>query len=171
LFKLKNQQRKDVEQILKIKPNRALTGHGAPFPQADKLDKIIKLLLLIGDMGDSTKAEIFLCQEIVYRQWDYYLNALKWLGLVKKDPVEQRYTLTDDGSKCFAMTEPERIFFIAERVFSNEIFNAFLTIEKPSFSASVLQRNKLNPESSTLGRRMQTVRAWKKYLFTMLDIY
>lgn len=169
LFKLESPVLFDSKNILRIPVDNDLTGFNAPFPQSDRMDKVVEVFLKMGEMGCVTKEELFFDFDLVSRQWDYYLNALIWLGLVNKDTLNNCYVLSEKGSLLFEMPEGKRLFEIAKTVFSNDIFNAFLLTDSPVISQSIKNRNGFVSESTFL-RRMQTVKSWKKYLFNVLGL-
>lgn len=165
LFKLEQPENiLDIDTLLLTKIDNSQTGFGKPFPQADRLDKVIQVLLIIGRLECATKEEIFLGFDLVTRQWDYYLNALIWLGLAEEDPIKSCYVLTDKGISLLSVNESMRLLKIAQIFFSNDIFNAFLNNDKPHISESIKKRNGFSSDSTTFGRRMSTVRSWKKFV-------
>jgi hypothetical protein len=169
LFKLEAPKRVEPKELLKTKVDNDLTGFNAPFPQADRFNKVMEVFLKLGELECATKDELFFDFDLVNRQWDYYLNALIWLGLVSKDNSNECFVLSENGVLLFESTENERIFKIAKIAFSNDIFNAFLSIDNPIISQSLKTRNGLTSDSTFL-RRIQTVKSWKKYIFSLLEL-
>lgn len=169
LFKLEAPKRVEPKELLKTKVNNDLTGFNAPFPQADKFNKIMEVFLKLGELECATKDELFFDFDLVTRQWDYYLNALIWLGLATKDTANECFVLSEKGLSLFESTENERVFEIAKIAFSNDIFNAFLSVENPTINQSLKTRNGLTSDSTFL-RRMQTVKSWKKHIFSLLGL-
>lgn len=164
LFKLEQPENTlDIDTLLLTKIDNSQTGFGKPFPQADRLEKVIQVLLIIGRLECATKEEIFLGFDLVTRQWDYYLNALVWLGLAEEDPIKSCYILTDKGVSLLGVNESMRLLKIAQIFFSNDIFNAFLNNEQPHISEALKKRNELYSDSTFI-RRMSTVRSWKRFV-------
>lgn len=169
LFKLESPKRVEPKELLKTKVNNDLTGFNAPFPQADRFNKVMEVFLKLGELECATKEELFFDFDLVARQWDYYLNALIWLGLVHKDTTNECFVLRDKGISLFSSPENERVYEIAKIAFSNDIFNAFLSIDNPTINQRLKNRNGLTSESTFL-RRMRTVKSWKKYVFSLLGL-
>jgi hypothetical protein len=169
LFKLEAPKRVEPKELLKTKVNKDLTGFNAPFPQADRFNKVMEVFLKLGELECATKDELFFDFDLVTRQWDYYLNALIWLGLASKDTTNECFVLSEKGISLFEATENERIFEIAKTAFSNDIFNAFLSTDNPIINQSLKTRNGLTSDTTFL-RRMQTVKSWKKHIFSLLEL-
>ena len=129
----------------------------------------MEVFLKLGELECATKDELFFDFDLVTRQWDYYLNALIWLGLATKDTANECFVLSEKGILLFESTENERIFEIAKIAFSNDIFSAFLSVENPTINQSLKTRNGLTSDSTFL-RRMQTVKSWKKHIFSLLGL-
>jgi predicted transcriptional regulator len=169
LFKLESPKRVEPKELLKTKVNNDLTGFNAPFPQADRFNKVMEILLKLGELECATKDELFFDFDLVTRQWDYYLNALIWLGLATKDTANECFVLSEKGASLFSSAEDERVFEIAKIAFSNDIFNAFLSTDKPVINNRLRKSNSLTSESTFL-RRIQTVKSWKKYIFSLFGL-
>lgn len=168
LFKLEQPMLLNPQQLFNTPINPMLTGFGAPFPQADSMDTLLNLLLSMAADELYSKEELFADYALVPRQWDYYLNALIWLGLVFKC-AEGYFRLTLRGHQLLELSEQERVFYIAQTAFSNDIFNAHLHAENPFICAESRLNNGLSTDS-TFQRRIQTVKAWRWYLFQVLRI-
>ncbi len=141
------------------------TGHGAPFPQADRIDKVFALFLKLSERGPLTKEELFFTYNIVPRQYDYYLNALRWMGLVEEvsDAKEAKYRLTSEGARIAKKTEKGVLREMAKIVFSNDLCNRFVLNVDPDISKAIKSRNGLGGSDSTFRRRIQTIKSWKRY--------
>jgi hypothetical protein len=157
-----------LSELMQTRVNPELTGHGAPFPQADRFVRLVEVFLKVRELDCADKESIFEDQDVTPRQWDYYLNALKWLGYVILDEERACYKLTAEGLEVASMNEQQRLFHMACRAFSNEIFNAFLHSDNPHIPSGARTRNRLTAES-TFDRRMQTVKAWKWYIFNFFE--
>lgn len=170
LFKLLSGDRSGFYKVLRTPINKYQTGFGAPFPQADSLDKVLAIFYLLDAKGSATKEELFEGLDIVPRQWDYYANALLWLGLAVYDREgrDRKLFLSGLGSRLIKMPEKERLLVIGEIAFSNEVFNYFLTSDNPIIPKGVLIKNGLNPETSTPLRRYQTILGWRRFLIRAL---
>ena len=147
------------------------TSAAAPFPQADDFDKVFAGLRELNTSGPLTKEEIFHRYDIDPRQFDYYLNVLRWMKLAEEEEVTggtratrgaRRYRLTRKGQNICAEPDLEALFGMAQIAFSNDLFNLFLRGDAPDIPAEIRQRNALNADS-TFRRRLQTVKSWKGY--------
>src|SRR5699024_236670 len=125
---------------------------------------VLEVFYLLDGCGSATKEELFEGLNFVARQWDYYLNALLWLGLAVYDRELKINKLSGLGRELMAMSEKERLLRIGEIAFSNEVFNYFLTHDRPNMSGDILRRNGLNPKASTTPRRFNTVLGWRRFL-------
>ena len=138
------------------------TGYGAPFPQADRIDKILAIFLRLSEAGTLTKEELFASYNIVPRQHDYYVNALRWMGLVEISKYEGLWRLTSRG-KCIAKNPERKILQeMGKIIFSNDLCNQFISSNIPDIRMDIRKRNGLEKDS-TFHRRIQTIRGWKKY--------
>lgn len=165
LYKLLSDESFGFEKILETPVNKYETGFNAPFPQADRLDKILEVFYLLGEKGEATKEELFEGLDFVPRQWDYYLNALVWLGLIVYDKESRLNKLSDLGSKLILMPERKRLLKIGQIAFSNEVFNCFLENDEPVvIDDRLLRINGLNPEATTTFRRFRTIVGWRNFL-------
>ena len=169
LFKLLSGERFGFDRLLKTSVNKHETGFGAPFPQADRLDKVLEVFYLLDGNGAATKEELFEGLNFVARQWDYYLNALLWLGLAVYDRESKINKLSKLGCELMAMSEKARLLKIGEIAFSNEVFNYFLTHDRPTIPGDILRRNGLNPAASTTPRRFNTILGWRRFLSRVLE--
>lgn len=148
------------------------TSVAVPFPQANDFNKVFAGLRELNTSGPLTKEEIFHGYDIDPRQFDYYLNALRWMKLAEEEEVPdgaraargaRRYQLTRKGLDICAEPDLEALFGMAQIAFSNDLFNLFLCRDAPDIPARIWQRNDLNANSTTFKRRLQTVESWKRY--------
>ena len=80
----------------KIKLNDELPQSEVPLPQADSFSKVIGTLELFNN-GLTTASEVAEELEFDNRQGKYYIDALRYLGLVDKDDNFGRYKLSPSG--------------------------------------------------------------------------
>lgn len=146
------------------------TGYGAPFPQADRIDKILAVFLRLSEAGPLSKEALFASYNIVPRQHDYYVNALRWMGLVKITGEEKSVCqLTPEGKRIAKKPEREILQEMGKVIFSNDLCHQFISSDVPDIRMDIRRRNGLEKDS-TFHRRIQTVRSWKKYLQEVLSI-
>ena len=153
----------DDLRAVRVHPSK--TGHGAPFPQADRIDKVFALFLRLSEEEPLTKEKLFSAYNIVPRQYDYYLNALRWMGLAEdvSDSKDTKYRLTLEGTRIAKKTEKGVFCEMAKIVFSNDLCNRFVLNSDPEIPKAIRNRNGLGGSGSTFRRRMQTIRSWRKY--------
>ena len=158
-------------ELKSVQVNPELTDIKVPFPQADNFHKILTLFCDLRQEGPLTKQELFQNHSIVVRQYDYYLNALRWMRLVEVEKSGRKnttYRLSDLGSRLGKYSDTDVVFEMAKIVFSNDLFNKYLNSENPHIPSSIRRRNRLETES-TFKRRTRTVVSWKKYFRRLFD--
>ena len=148
-----------------VKTDNSKTDTNAPFPQADSFEKILAAFLKLDQHGLLTKEELFADENINPRQYDYYASALRWMRLAKKDrdPDGIKYLLTELGLSLAKRPVKEILFEMAKIIFSNDLCCLFIFDEDPRIPEEIEKRNGLNREKTTFGRRIQTIKSWKRY--------
>lgn len=147
-----------------IQVNESNIDLSVPFPQADKFDTIHSMLIMISSHPCMTKEELKLNFDIVDRQIDYYYNVLKWLKLCKEE--NDCMVLTDKAVSILELSFKDRMIELTKLVFSEPIFNNVLN-NKP-VTMTLFQRYRVNSES-TMGRRLQTAKAWITYFKKIIE--
>ena len=160
-FKFKHPDDK-IFSLFNIKVDASKIDTTIPFPQADKFDRINDMLIIISNNEPISKDQLAAHFDIVPRQIDYYFNVLKWLKLCSE--VEDNLILTHDGKQLIKLSFRKRMQEIAKIVFSDSIMNAVLDRQIPS--TKMFQEYSVE-SSSTIERRLQTVRAWITYFRSM----
>lgn len=159
-------------ELKSVQVNPELTDIKVPFPQADNFHKILTLFCDLRQEGPLTKEELFQNHSIVARQYDYYLNALRWMRLVEVEKggrgTSRSYRLSDLGSRLGKYSDTDIVFEMAKIVFSNDLFNKYLNSENPYIPHSIRIRNRLETKS-TFERRTRTIVSWKKYFRRLFD--
>ncbi len=154
--------------IKAIKPRRGDVNESAPFPQADKLDKVIDVVIKIAGVESTSKEDISLMFDIVPRQIDYYCNAALWLGLINYNGQSQSYQATDLGMTIARQSYANQVAEIAKIALTNEVFNFVLHNPKLAVPASIRNQSGLSSES-TYGRRLMTVKSWLSHFERVLS--
>lgn len=141
------------------------TGHSAPFPQANSLDKILDIFLKLFEAGPLTNEDLFYTYNLVPRQYYYYVDALRWMGLVERisGSLKTEYQLTSTGLRIAKKPEIEIMYEMAKIIFSNELCNCFVHDHNPNIPQEMRARNGLGNSDKTFRRRMATIRRWRKY--------
>jgi hypothetical protein len=149
----------------------------APFPQADSVDRLIKIAELITKKPVS-KNEIAAIFDFEERQASYYLNACKYLGLAEQRKVskESIWSGSPTAKNIFASNKSSQIEYFCLLILSIDscakIFLALQdnkTIGKPEIQ-HIFNRSKdsLNCSGETTKRRAKTVEAWAKWVDSMV---
>ena len=138
------------------------TGNGAPFPQADDFSKVIYGLLKLGESQPISKQELFGNFDLDPRQFDYYFNALRWLGLAEQEGRGGDCILTDEGEYLFSVSEKNRISLLYDILRSDPLELEMLTISPSEYTPRLLTKN--NMSGSTPARRKSTIVQWDNYL-------
>lgn len=144
-------------------------GLGSLTPQADRMDRVLALPLLV-EKGYSDADRIAQDQQFDPRQSSYYRRAAELLGLVRAGKKE--YELTELGRKFAAESEPERNKIAAGRMARipviHEVLERLYSREDAEVTSSEIEKilAQYDPvlHGSTLGRRRQTIVAWLRWL-------
>lgn len=154
--------------IRAIKQRRGVVSDSAPFPQADKLDKVIALVIKIAGAELTPKEEIALMFDMVPRQIDYYCNAAVWLKLVEYSSRGQSYLATNEGLVFAKLSYPHQIAEVAKFALTNSVFNFVLHNPNSDVPSAIRDDNGLSA-GSTYRRRLLTVKSWLSYIDKVLS--
>ncbi len=141
-----------------------------PFPQANSFEIVTKTLdLVYSDVN--TASLISQCIGFAEREGKYYLDALRYLGLVEKSIKDGNYYLTEDGFVTCANLEKQRNRILFTKVVEHKVFNivfkeAVKIKEIPSvdYICFVMKEDGITLSDDTLKRRASTVRGWIQWL-------
>lgn len=159
-FKFNEIQKKSFNiRSIQIDYSDSLVDINIPFPQADNFERIISILnFLYCSKEGLTKQKIYENFDLVERQIDYYLNALKWLKLITTNENLIRITLI--GETISALPFQVKMQQIANIIYSNKIFN-FILNKKEIPKKWFLEYKMLS--ENTQRRRLTTVQSWICY--------
>lgn len=148
------------------KTGREIIFWGVPciFPQANNLDKIVKLIMSDNDvLFDKEKAKIVL-EVSTDRQVSYYYSGLIYIGLVKSNKTLNDETLAakNDMSKVKTL--------IIEKLLEKELFSKlYYDFENKEIDNELIieEVKKINSRLNidTIKRRASTVKAWLEWIF------
>ena len=153
---------------------RNVNRHGAPFPQANNFGTILSGFdkLQRNNYGLSPE-ELFGDLNVGNaksrgRHFDYYTNALKWLGLVESR-TDGTIRLSEFGRHVAKMSPQQQLQEIVASIFSEPLCNWFLHHGSAEAPAAITQRWGIS--ASTIIRRRQCIEAWIVYFeqFSNLD--
>jgi hypothetical protein len=150
-----------------------------PFPQADKIERLIDLLGLLFDKN-MTRGEIRENYQFNIRQVNYYTDAGRYFNLIEKytDKITKEVTfqLTDKAINLLSKTPKQRYLSLIEIVLSDRIFyHAFEMmvqlgdIPAKSEIVSLMTEMKRPMSDDVKNRRAQTVIAWIQWIWDQAD--
>lgn len=152
-----------------------------PFPQADKMDRIINLMELLNECV-MNKQEITLKYEFDERQTNYYTDAARYLNLIEKYYDEfgsPWFRLTDIGNHIMHLNYKERQLAIINQILSHSVFNKVLDmylqngeIPNKNIIINIMKNSGLfNIEAdSTYYRRTFTITSWINWILERVDL-
>ena len=140
-----------------------IMGSPVSFPQANSLNKILKLLSVSDAKIYKNNAELLkLLGVTAPRQINYYLSSLKYLGL-----INDKRELTESGKKILSTKNTIlKSKIIANTILSNDIFKNIYEYESTNVPYTDLQLaheiKKVIPgySDATYKRRATTVKKW-----------
>lgn len=133
----------------------------APFPQANRFDRVLAMLQVVARESRITKEELaqFFDESLDLRDVGYYASVLQWLGLVtiKKGAI----SMTSFGIEVASTSHANRMQKLADIVFGEPIFNHALHSDSKPIPSKLFERWRIG--RSTPARRLSTIKAWVKY--------
>ncbi len=162
-------------QILDIyKSINFISEPKVPFPQADNFDIFLKICENLYENGPLTKQNLLEVFSIKPRQYNFYISAGLYLGLLKKWNTYNK--LSNIGVEIFSLDNNERNLEIVRLILEHkpfyDVFSQCLKKDRiPSADTifRILKNNKLYNINSdvTLKRRSQTVRSWINWIVNL----
>ena len=151
-----------------------------PFPQADKMDRIINLIELL-NRWPMTKQDITSEYEFDDRQTNYYTDAGRYLNLIEKYTENNTiwFKLSNLGTYIMSLPYRERQLSIISQILSHFVFNNVLNIylqngELPTKNIIInimKSSNLFNIEAeSTYYRRTSTIISWINWILSKVDL-
>lgn len=147
-----------------------------PFPQANDFKKVIGVLNLLSNEGEADNDRIIEANEFVNRQADYYLNALRYLGLAYKSAGV--WKLTEDGKQILRARIREKNLELAKLILQHRAFRETYRLmsasgkmpSEDSIVAIMKESNLYNVGTdSTYYRRSSTIVAWMKWISELVS--
>lgn len=150
------------------------------FPQADSFDRVINLCELLLD-EPRTKSGITENYAFDERQTNYYTDAARYLGLVRKNRNDGNivFELTELGRKILNLRYKQRQLEFVKLILEHNVFYDYLRLyfenfEKPTTidTIEIMKHCDLyNIESeSTYKRRSSTIRGWVEWILDLSRI-
>lgn len=165
-----------MKTLKKVKPLKETNN--VPFPQADNFKRIINLCELLKN-NKQTKNDITENYEFDPRQTDYYINAAKYLGLVKDSGDKKNLTsfeLTSVGSKLiqspYKIRQLELVKLILKHKPFHETLKKCLKNDKMPTKkeiVDIMKKIKISNihADTTFERRTSTVKNWINWILEL----
>lgn len=167
----------DIQQVLYNTVRK--TEPQLPFPQADTFVRVINICELLNDQ-DLSRNDITEQYAFDARQTNYYTDAARYLGLLKKDKDSNGpyYAISDTGRKILGMGYKQRQLAFCECILSHSVFHTTLTeyfktgvMPTKERIVQIMKASGLyNVNSdSTYDRRSSTVRGWINWIVELIN--
>ena len=147
-----------------------------PFPQADSVDRILNMIDYLYEKAGATAEQVTLENEFVGRQTNYYMTAMRYLGLV--DATKSAYRLTPEGVELATTDIRTRHLHLAGKMLQHEVFRSCLEIalaqgEMPNRQTIVdlMKSSHLYHIDSeeTYKRRSSTINSWLYWILSLIS--
>ncbi len=168
----------DIESLLA--QTALLQEPEIPFPQADSMARIINMLELLSQRP-MTARDITSRYLFESRQTNYYTDAGRYLGLIRKEERENRgvlYHLTQEGSRIMSLAHKELQLALAGQILKHGVFHETLRLclgrgKVPDRKEIVEIMEALGAyhvyASSTYFRRASTVASWIHWILSIIE--
>lgn len=170
-----------LEDILDVfKRTKIINEPEIPFPQADSLKRIINLCELLNE-SELTRDEITANYDFDVRQTNYYTDAGRYLGLIKKRSENREiiFSLTEEGKGLLRLKYKPRQLKLVELILSHQVFKEVfqLTLERGNIPAKaevvrIMKESNLYQIRSdeTFQRRASTITGWVNWIFSLTKL-
>ena len=137
-----------------------------PFPQADSFSKVINVMELI---GNDINTPSLISKEFNFnvRQGKYYIDALRYLGIVGKTKKKGIYELTDFGLNLIKLDLKNRNRKLIEEIFKHKPFydtynfyQEFQKMPEKDFIKNKIREAIPTLSEETINRRASTIKGW-----------
>ena len=164
----------DIERILQNV--KVVQEVSIPFPQADSFERVINLCELLYK-SDLTKNDITVEYGFDKRQTDYYINAGKYLDLIKeRDGI---VSLSSTGRNIMDKSPTRRQLGFVRQILQHAVFNDVLKTQLKTGSllskSEIINKMKTYPlfnvkGESTYTRRSSTISSWINWITSLITI-
>jgi len=142
-------------------------NNNIPFPQANDMTKIIKLVMADEEVLNDKEKAMGLIQVSTARQVAYYLSALLFLKYITHD---KKFT---DSAKSIKDNETSIKKDIRSQLLKNEIFKEYylMFFQTKKVEINIIKKSLLETKGnkmlaeSTLNRRSSTIKAWVEWMY------
>lgn len=167
----------DLKQLLK--EIKIIKEPEIPFPQADNFARIINLCELLNEQ-ELSRNDVTERYAFDARQTNYYTDAARYLGLVKKKKTGQKttYTLSPLGEEILKLDFKKRQLAYCKCILSHQVFNRILDItlqqgEIPNKNdiVTIMKTSNLYniKNNSTFNRRASTITQWINWILEIIN--
>lgn len=162
----------DIERILQNV--KVVQEASIPFPQADSFERVINLCELLYK-SDLTKNNITIEYGFDKRQTDYYINAGKYLDLIKEQ--DGVVSLSSTGRSIMDKSPTRRQLEFVHQILQHAVFNDVLKtqlklgllLSKAEIIGTMKRYPLFNVKSkSTYTRRASTVSSWINWITSLI---
>lgn len=167
----------NLEEIREVLDRaRIVNEPDRPFPQADRMERVIDLLGILMQENKSMDA-ITTMYDFDQRQAQYYSRAGMYLGLITDVDVGT-VGLTTLGRRIMSMRSKQKYLAIAECILQHKVFNDvlqlyFTQLSPPTINdtATIMSQNIVRGvnKDSTRRRRAQTVNGWIRWILDLVN--
>lgn len=168
----------DIENLLRNTPE--IREPEIPFPQADKMYRIISLMELLYKKP-VTKNDITSEYAFTDRQTNYYTDAGRYLGLIDKERDENKnvlFKLSAKGRYIMGLEYKERQLAIVTQILEHRIFREILELhlqcgEMPDRQTIIRRMKEAGiykvQTDETYNRRAQTISSWINWVLSIVE--
>ena len=150
------------------------------FPQANRFERVINLCELL-DTQEMSREQVTEEYAFDIRQTNYYTDAARYLGLLKKHYEDGRkpvYSLTDLGKRIMKLKHKQRQLAFCEVILQHRVFKEVFNLSVqtgriPDMSTivAIMKKSHLYKVESmkTYIRRSSTVSGWIHWMLGLID--
>ena len=135
----------------------SVINYDAPSPQANDFDKVLFGIAKLSELQPTSKEELFAEFAIHPRQYDYYFNAMRWLGLADRSGVGTCH-LTETGQALLGVSEARRVELLREIMLTDTVFQKL--VRNANYMANHDEMKRWKTNDTTFRRRRSTALAW-----------
>lgn len=171
-----------LEQLFNLSKQNYVTEPKVPFPQADNFNRIINLGELLKNNDNEVLTREYITNHYAFdvRQTNYYIDALRYLGLAERKHLSGRipyYYLTNVGNEIFGMSSKNRNIALIQKILEHEVFNKVFTEwlkngrPNSDIIVSLMKTSNLYriESDSTFMRRSSTIAGWINWIFKQVE--
>ncbi len=147
-----------------------LSQKAVPFPQADSFSRVIGTIELINN-GINTANGIGVEIGFEGRQGKYYIDALRYLGLVQRGEKYGKYKLSSEGTMLVKLDAKARNGKLIELILNHkpfyEVYEYYYEnkeLPTKAFVKDIIRKYIPSMAEKTVDRRASTIRGWIQWI-------